>query len=341
MLRELSFVVILAAACACAGEAATVDESDTPIPSRTSLADVPTSDLTAIAAPTPQATMKMRVAGAGDCLNVRSTPSRSSDVLTCLADGTEVIALGVTREAEGYLWRQLENPSGWAVEDWLKPLGADVRMGWRCVTGAGRSPYYFTFTQPDQRGCTPMTVAEFEAFRAERDALNNRNSDDVFPRDHDSYEGLPPATPTPAIPTPASSQQPSPPAPYVPPSPPQAPTPACVKPPTQPLLEPKQPVSPPSEYQPVITLSKTVGRPGDVVSVYGYDFPPSGTVVFYGSGQLLTGVDGGIAGVTTDKGGNFSFTSKVPLGLCPGTYVIQAVAIDTGLMASASFTVAP
>jgi len=63
-------------------------------------------------------------------------------------------------------------------------------------------------------------------------------------------------------------------------------------------------------------------------------------VVIYSLGQL-TGRDGNIAPATTDAAGNFVIAGGVPRGLCPAAYIIQAVAIDSGWMASASFTVTP
>jgi hypothetical protein len=318
-----------------------VDESSH-APARTETPATASATSTETVTPTPvPATMMMRVAGGGDCLNVREGPGHASRIVTCLSDGAPVTALMHTNDADGYRWRELLDPRGWAAEDWLQPIDAskpDTRSGYQCLTGAGRFPYYFSFTPRADAVCTETTVAEFEAFRAERDRLTSRAN--VFPRDHESHEP-PSASPTDAKPTPTITQRANTPAPYVPPSPPQVSTPACITPSTKPLPELGTPVSPPSTHQPVITLSQTVGRPGDEVSVYGYDFPPYVVVVIYGHGQLLTGRDGKIAGATTDAAGNFAIAGPVPPGLCPGVYIVQAVAIGSGWMASASFTITP
>lgn len=66
---------------------------------------------------------RLKVTGTGECLNVRVQPGLQSDVVACIADGTEVEVLGGPREADGYRWWQLTTPQGdgWAVENYLAP----------------------------------------------------------------------------------------------------------------------------------------------------------------------------------------------------------------------------
>lgn len=57
-------------------------------------------------------------AGRGDCLNLRTEPSRSARVIACLPDGTVVKVTGGPRQADGITWWQL-NGAGWASGEFL------------------------------------------------------------------------------------------------------------------------------------------------------------------------------------------------------------------------------
>lgn len=58
----------------------------------------------------------------GDCLRLRSTPSTSGTVLTCLAEGTTVSVLPATVNADGFTWRfiSVNGQTGWVVEQYLQ-----------------------------------------------------------------------------------------------------------------------------------------------------------------------------------------------------------------------------
>jgi hypothetical protein len=77
------------------------------------------------------------------------------------------------------------------------------------------------------------------------------------------------------------------------------------------------------------------------VTLTGSGFPPGAVVAFYENGELAGNPNGGIAGTTADGSGNLSFSSSVPLRVCPGVYLVQAVGVDTGIVASVQFTVDP
>jgi hypothetical protein len=53
-----------------------------------------------------------RVAGAGDCLNVRTTPGATAEVLGCYADGVLLGTNGETVTAEGRTWLSVRTPDG-------------------------------------------------------------------------------------------------------------------------------------------------------------------------------------------------------------------------------------
>lgn len=127
---------------------------------------------------------------------------------------------------------------------------------------------------------------------------------------------------------------------YTPPSPPIAAPKTCIALPPGQVPAPR-PSSPPSSYRPTIALSPTHGAPGTSVTLTGSGFPPGAVVVFYENGELAANPGGGIAGATADGSGNLSFSSSVPLWICPGVYLVQAVGVDTGVMASVQFTVDP
>lgn len=68
----------------------------------------------------------VQVKGAGDCLNVRSAPSTSAQVLGCFADGVLLRQTGEARDADGIRWlgvTTLAGAQGWASAEFLP--GAD------------------------------------------------------------------------------------------------------------------------------------------------------------------------------------------------------------------------
>ena len=63
------------------------------------------------------------VSADGDCLNIRHAPG--GDKLDCIPDGSLVIVLGGTGQADGLTWREVrfESLEGWAADMYLVPSG--------------------------------------------------------------------------------------------------------------------------------------------------------------------------------------------------------------------------
>ncbi len=63
------------------------------------------------------------VTGAGDCLNVRTEPDRTTPApaIVCLSDGETVTVTGGPRNTDNFTWWQVNTKlgEGWAVEDYL------------------------------------------------------------------------------------------------------------------------------------------------------------------------------------------------------------------------------
>lgn len=61
------------------------------------------------------------VQGAGDCLNIRSAPGRSAQIVTCVTDGTRLSIQGGPETADGLTWWKVSGDpgEGWAAEDFL------------------------------------------------------------------------------------------------------------------------------------------------------------------------------------------------------------------------------
>lgn len=59
----------------------------------------------------------------GDCLRMRSVPSLSGVMLACLAEGSQVFALGETADADGLRWERISagGQTGWAAAIYLVP----------------------------------------------------------------------------------------------------------------------------------------------------------------------------------------------------------------------------
>lgn len=96
--------------------------TDTPQP--TSVA-VPTS---AIGRPIGTGTLVEVFGTEGDGLRIRQAPSLTAEVLLSGLDSEVFEVVGGPVEADGFRWWNLQNPydsskMGWAVEDFLRPLG--------------------------------------------------------------------------------------------------------------------------------------------------------------------------------------------------------------------------
>lgn len=64
-----------------------------------------------------------RVTGAGDCLNVRSEPGQTGEVLDCFADGVLLRDRGEERSVDGVSWLSVTTPDGidgWATVQYLE-----------------------------------------------------------------------------------------------------------------------------------------------------------------------------------------------------------------------------
>lgn len=59
----------------------------------------------------------------GDCLRMRVTPGLNGTLITCLAEGTQVFALGETQDVDGIRWERISagSQTGWAAGIYLVP----------------------------------------------------------------------------------------------------------------------------------------------------------------------------------------------------------------------------
>ncbi len=66
------------------------------------------------------------VSADGDCLNLRAGATILASVISCVADGTLLTALGGQREADGYLWERVnyDGQRGWMAGVYLAPFTA-------------------------------------------------------------------------------------------------------------------------------------------------------------------------------------------------------------------------
>jgi hypothetical protein len=65
----------------------------------------------------------LRVAGHGDCVNVRDAPSLEATSLLCASDGVLLRDLGDSHNADGETWLKVRLPDGrdgWAAERWIE-----------------------------------------------------------------------------------------------------------------------------------------------------------------------------------------------------------------------------
>ncbi len=90
----------------------------------------PTYIVVTSAAPTPAAqpgaTRTVRVAGTqGLSLRIRAAPSVQAETVKLVPDGTQLLVIGESKEAEGAVWWPVRDPSdnkeGWAVSTYLVP----------------------------------------------------------------------------------------------------------------------------------------------------------------------------------------------------------------------------
>ena len=89
------------------------------------------------------------VRGEGDCLRLRAQPSLDGERLTCLPDGSTVLVLEGTVEADGFRWQHVQAGAlvGWAAAEFLAPAPS----GPACVaSGAAASS-----CQPGLAGTLP------------------------------------------------------------------------------------------------------------------------------------------------------------------------------------------
>lgn len=83
-----------------------------------------TASPTPVDTPTP-APERVRVVGSGNqFVNMRREPSTDSAVVKSVRDGTEVIVVGIDRESDGRIWRNVQEGEaiGWIVSTALRPL---------------------------------------------------------------------------------------------------------------------------------------------------------------------------------------------------------------------------
>jgi len=80
-------------------------------------AAAPSSTSTASAGSISVGTL-VQVAGTGNGLNVRSSPTTSAGIVTTLSDGATATVIGGPQTGDGYTWWQLD-AGGWAVSDYL------------------------------------------------------------------------------------------------------------------------------------------------------------------------------------------------------------------------------
>jgi uncharacterized protein YgiM (DUF1202 family) len=100
----------------------------TPVPSVTvtarATAETSTPSPVPTDLPTPEPE-RVRVTGSGNqFVNMRREPGTDSAVVKALRDGTEVIIVGIDRESDGRLWRNVQDGDaiGWIVSTALRPL---------------------------------------------------------------------------------------------------------------------------------------------------------------------------------------------------------------------------
>ena len=71
------------------------------------------------------------VRGDGDCLRLRASPGLSGQRLTCMPDGSSVLVLEGTVEADGFEWQRLQfqDQTGWAATEFLAPSPGEPSCG--------------------------------------------------------------------------------------------------------------------------------------------------------------------------------------------------------------------
>jgi len=79
--------------------------------------------LAVLPAPAQAASGPHIVRADGDCLRMRTTPGLSGTLITCLAEGTQVFALGESQDVDGIRWERISagGLTGWAAGIYLVP----------------------------------------------------------------------------------------------------------------------------------------------------------------------------------------------------------------------------
>lgn len=79
--------------------------------------------LAVLPAPAQAASGPHIVRADGDCLRMRTTPGLSGTLITCLAEGTQVFALGESQDVDGIRWERISagGLTGWAAGVYLVP----------------------------------------------------------------------------------------------------------------------------------------------------------------------------------------------------------------------------
>ncbi len=74
-------------------------------------------------APVGAATGPYIVRADGDCLRMRATPSLTGALITCLAEGSQVFALGESQDADGLRWERVSagGQTGWVAGIYIVP----------------------------------------------------------------------------------------------------------------------------------------------------------------------------------------------------------------------------
>ncbi len=79
--------------------------------------------LAVLPAPVHAATGPYIVRADGDCLRMRTTPGLSGTLISCLAEGSQVFALGESQDVDGLRWERISagGQTGWAAGIYLVP----------------------------------------------------------------------------------------------------------------------------------------------------------------------------------------------------------------------------
>lgn len=106
-------------------------------------------------APALAATGPHIVRADGDCLRMRATPGLSGTLITCLAEGTQVFALGESQDVDGLRWERVSagGQTGWVAGIYIVPGTATSTPAPPAVTPAP------TVAPPSTTGTISGTVS--------------------------------------------------------------------------------------------------------------------------------------------------------------------------------------